>query len=129
MLKRRFFRIILYLLAVLLALFLAFYLYYRVVTNIKEPGIAASQKISMERVTTGPDSYSCEHGWLRKAREGWWEMYLEGSPYEIGYAHGLLTKELMEKQERAFLNRLEEIIPSKFYQDFMLAFTRFFNRG
>jgi len=82
----------------------------------------------MDRVTAGPDEYACEHGWLRKAREGWWEMYLDGSPYEIGYAHGLLTKELMEAQERAFLNRLEELIPSKFYQEFMLAFVRFFNR-
>jgi isopenicillin-N N-acyltransferase like protein len=129
MLKGRLIRIILYVLAGLFAFILAFYLYYRVTTNIKEPEIAGSKKISMERLSTGPDEYSCEHGWLRKAREGWWEMYLDGSPYEIGYAHGLLTKELMSKQERAFLNRLAEFIPSKFYQDFMLAFVRYFNRN
>ncbi len=85
-------------------------------------------QFSMQRTTTGPDAYSCEHGWLRKAREGWWEMYLEGSPYEIGYAHGLLTEELNYNQEKAFLERLGELIPSKFYQDFMLSFVRFFNR-
>jgi isopenicillin-N N-acyltransferase-like protein len=128
MLKRRFIRIILYILAGLLFIILAFYIYYRLATNVREPDIAGSQKFSMERTGTGPDEYACEHGWLRKSREGWWEMYLEGSPYEIGYAHGLLTKELMEEQERAFLSRLEELIPSKFYQDFMLAFVRFFNR-
>jgi isopenicillin-N N-acyltransferase like protein len=128
MLKSRSIRVVLYILAALLALILAFYIYYRVTTNIREPKIAGYGVSSMERVSAGPDAYTCEHGWLRKAREGWWEMYLEGSPYEIGYAHGLLTKELMEKQERAFLNRLEEFIPSKIYQDFMLAFTRFFNR-
>jgi hypothetical protein len=128
MLKRRFIRIILYLLAGLLALMLGFYLYYRISTNVREPEIAIAQKSSMERVSTGPDEFACEHGWLRKAREGWWEMYLEGSPYEIGYTHGLLTKDLMAGQERAFLSRLEELIPSKFYQEFMLGFVRFFNR-
>jgi hypothetical protein len=128
MLKRRFIRIILYILGGLLALILAFYLYYRVSTNVREPEIAGSEEFSMERISTGPQEFSCEHGWLRRSREGWWEMYLEGSPYEIGYAHGLLTKELMEAQERAFLKRLEKLIPSKFYQDFMLAFVRFFNR-
>ena len=125
MLKNRLIRILLYILAGLLALILAFYLYYRISTNIREPEIADSQKTSIERIRSGQDGYACEHGWLRKAREGWWEMYLEGSPYEIGYAHGLLTKELMEVQERAFLGRLKELIPSTFYQDFMLAFVRF----
>ena len=128
MLKKRFIRIILYILGIILALILAFYLYYRITTNVKEPEIAGSQTFSMERTHIGPDEYTCEHGWLRKAREGWWEMHLQGSPYEIGYAHGLLTKELMEKQERAFLERLREFIPSTFYQRFMLGFTRFFNR-
>jgi isopenicillin-N N-acyltransferase like protein len=112
----------------LLFIILTFYLYYRVSTNVREPEIAGSKEFSTERVSTGPNDYACDHGWLRKAHEGWWEMYLEGSPYEIGCAHGLLTKELMEEQERAFLSRLEEIIPTKFYQDFMLAFVRFFNR-
>ncbi|MCK9400159.1 MAG: C45 family peptidase [Bacteroidales bacterium] len=128
MLKRRFIRILLYLLAGLLAIILAFYLYYRISTNVTEPEISNAQKSSMERISAGPDEFACEHGWLRKAREGWWEMYLEGSPYEIGYAHGLLTKELMKEQERAFLGRLEELVPTKFYQEFMLGFVRFFNR-
>jgi hypothetical protein len=83
----------------------------------------------MERNSKGPDEYTCDHGWLRKDREGWYEMYLEGSPYEIGYAHGLLTKELMYAQEKAFLERLGELIPSEFYQDLMLGFARFFNRN
>jgi hypothetical protein len=56
-------------------------------------------------------------------------MYLEGNPYEIGYAHGLLTEELMAEQEKAFTGRLAELIPTRFYQRFMLGFVRYFNRN
>ena len=126
--ERRSIRILLYILTGLLVILVALNIYYRLATRVGEPEMAGVQQFTMERATTGPEAYSCDHGWLRKAREGWWEMYLEGSPYEIGYAHGLLTKELMDEQERAFLDRLEELIPSKFYQKFMLGFARFFNR-
>jgi isopenicillin-N N-acyltransferase like protein len=127
--ERRSIRILLYILAGLLVAAGALYLYYRLVTHVAEPVIAGDPQFSMERITKGPDNYACYHGWLRKDREGWWEMYLEGSPYEIGYAHGLLTKELMADQEKAFLDRLGELIPSKLYQEFMLGFARFFNRN
>jgi hypothetical protein len=106
----------------------AFYIYFKIVTRVDEPQITDKKQTSVEKTLKGSNVNSCEHGWIRKAREGWWEMYLEGSPYEVGYAHGLLTQELNYAQEKAFLERLEELIPGKFYQDFMLAFVRFFNR-
>jgi isopenicillin-N N-acyltransferase like protein len=127
--KQKFIRVLLIILAVLLFLLIGFYIYFKIVTRVSEPEIPVSQQTEMHRVTEGTNVYSCEHGWLRKEREGWWLMYLEGSPYEVGYAHGLLTKELNYNQEKAFLKRLGELIPSKLYQDFMLAFVRFFNRN
>lgn len=104
------------------------YVYYKIVTKVSEPEIEPSQLVSFERTPSASNMNNCEYGWLRKERDGWWVMYLEGSPYEVGYAHGLLTQELMADQERAFLERLAELIPSKFYQRFMLGFVRFFNR-
>ena len=127
--KRRSIRVMLYILTGLLVIIIAFYIYYRIATRVSEPEIANALQFSMQRTSTGPDEYSCEHGWLRKAREGWWEMYLEGSPYEIGYAHGLLTKELNYDQEKAFLERLGELIPSKFYQKFHAGFCQVFQQG
>ncbi len=127
--RRRVIKIFLYILAGFLLLIAGFYVYFKIVTRVDEPEIAGMEQVSMVRTGTGPDGYRCEHGWLRKAREGWWEMYLEGSPYEVGYAHGLLTQELNYAQEKAFLARLGELIPSKFYQNFLLSFTRFFNRN
>jgi isopenicillin-N N-acyltransferase like protein len=129
MLRKKALRIILYILAGILLVIAGFYVYFKVVTRVDEPEIAGQEQIKMTRTSDGPDSYSCAHGWLKKVREGWWLMYLEGSPFEVGYAHGLLTKELSNGQEKAFLERLEELIPSKLYQDFMLAFVRFFNRN
>jgi hypothetical protein len=126
--KKRAIRIFLYILAAFLLLIAGFYVYFKVVTRVPEPKISNQSALAMSRTRQGSNIYTCEHGWLRKSREGWWEMYLEGSPYEVGYAHGLLTQELSYAQEKAFLKRLEELIPSKFYQDFMLSFARFFNR-
>lgn len=127
--KRRLIRLILYILSGFLLILAGLYIYYIIATRVKEPEIAGSEQFSMVRETAGADAYTCSHGWLRKAADGWWVMYLEGNPYEIGYAHGLLTQELNYSQEKAFLERLAEMIPSKFYQRFMLAFVRFFNRN
>jgi len=129
MLRRRAIKIFLYILAGFLLVISGLYIYFRIVTKVDEPEIEGLQQISMERVSSGPDEYSCTHGYIRKVREGWWEMHLKGSPFEIGFAHGLLTRELMADQERAFLERLGELIPSKFYQRFMLGFVRYFNRN
>lgn len=129
MLKRKSIRILLYSLAVLLLLILVLWAGYRISTRVEAPVIEGMESLSMERLAHSDTSFNCSHGWLRKSREGWWEMYLEGSPYEIGYAHGLLTRELMAFQEQAFTERLAELIPGKAYQRFMLAFVRFFNRN
>lgn len=129
MLRKKFIRIILYILAGFLFVLAALFVFYKIVTKVEEPVMPAEKEVSMDRVSDGPYAWHCEHGWLRKEREGWWLMYLEGSPYEVGYAHGLLTQELNYKQEKAFLERLAELIPTNTYQRFMLSFVRFFNRN
>ena len=62
MLRRRYIRILLYVLAGLLALIMLSYLYYRLATNVSEPEIASVQISKMERISSGPDEFSCEHG-------------------------------------------------------------------
>lgn len=127
--RRKIIRILIWIIAGLLILLAGLYIYFRIVTIVSEPEVIQSDGMKMTREVTGKDSYACENGWLRKTREGWWEMYLVGDPYEVGYAHGLLTQELNYEQEKAFLARLAEMIPSKFYQRFMLSFVRYFNRN
>lgn len=65
---------------------------------------------------------------LQKNPYGLWELYLEGNPYERGYAKGKLAEELIYKQEKVFVGRVEEILPSKFQQSIVRHFLRFFNR-
>jgi hypothetical protein len=82
----------------------------------------------MERVETATDSYSVGNNWLRKNQYGLWEMYLEGTPFEMGVANGKLTKELIHKQEVAFVDKIKELVPSPGYLNFLKYFVGFFNR-
>lgn len=55
-------------------------------------------------------------------------MYLEGSAFERGLANGKLSRELIYKQEKAFVDQIKELIPSETYLKFLKYFIRFFNR-
>ena len=46
----------------------------------------------------------------------------------MGVVNGKLTKELIFKQEKAFVDHIGEMIPSESYLDFLKYFIRFFNR-
>ncbi|MCG8697936.1 MAG: C45 family peptidase [Bacteroidales bacterium] len=66
--------------------------------------------------------------WLRESAPGTWEMYLEGSPYEMGCINGILTADQVKDQEEYFVGQLDYFIPKKFYQNVMYTLVRFFNR-
>ena len=65
---------------------------------------------------------------LRKNSYDIWELYLEGNPLERGLANGNLTEELMYEQEKIFVSKIEELVPSKFQQNLVRGFLKFFNR-
>ncbi|OHX67283.1 C45 family autoproteolytic acyltransferase/hydolase [Flammeovirga pacifica] len=44
-------------------------------------------------------------------KDGLWELYTEGSPFEIGYATGILTKDILHKHEDAFISKVIENSP------------------
>jgi hypothetical protein len=56
-------------------------------------------------------------------------MYIEGDPFERGVAFGKLTKELLFYQEAAFIEQIQELVPSKGYLKFLKYFTAWFNRN
>ena len=80
------------------------------------------------RIKVSENHYTLNENWLKKVDEGIWVMYVEGSPYERGRAYGVLSKELMEVQEDAFVSQLNEMIPSAFFQQFLRVFISWFNR-
>ncbi|SEI73093.1 Acyl-coenzyme A:6-aminopenicillanic acid acyl-transferase [Dyadobacter koreensis] len=83
---------------------------------------------SYKRIKLGPDSYKVDNCWLRKNKNGIWEMYLEGAPYERGLIYGVLAKELMEKQEVHFVAQIKEIIPNSFFLQVLKGFVAWFNK-
>jgi predicted choloylglycine hydrolase len=102
--------------------------WYHFDTKISKPKANESLVNTLQRETLGPDQYRIGNNWLKKNEYGLWEMYLEGSPFERGVISGKLTEELVYKQEKAFVDKIKEMIPSESYLDFLKYFIRFFNR-
>ena len=65
---------------------------------------------------------------LLKNKQGLWELYVEGDPLEIGLSTGALSDSLLKKQEQIFFSRIEDIVPSKFQQNLLRNFLKWYNR-
>lgn len=122
--RKRFGKFIL-IVAIILA---AYYLIFSFLTEIKKPDIESSPLENMDRVRISENHYKLSNNFLQKNESGLWELYLEGSPYEIGIAGGKLTKELIEIQEEAFVEQINTLIPSPFYLKFLKHMISWFNR-
>ncbi len=71
----------------------------------------------------------CAHSWLKHNSYNLWEFYIEGNPYERGIKTGMLTKPLIEEQEKAFVAQILKMVPSKTYLNFLKYIVAFFNRN
>lgn len=65
---------------------------------------------------------------LRLGADGLWEMKVSGSPLERGEAIGKLAPGLLYAQEKAFTDKLFEMVPDKLYRRFLHYFITIFNR-
>ena len=81
-----------------------------------------------KRVQVGKDHYTLGENWLKKNDHGIWEMYIEGDPYERGLIYGELAKELVQKQERVFVEQINQFVPSDVWQQFLRLMLDFFNK-
>ena len=97
--------------------------------RIPSPEIKSSKTIeSYKRIQLAPDHFVVEDSWLKKNKQGIWEMYLAGNPYERGLKYGILARELMEKQEVHFVDQINEMIPNKFFLQVIKGFVGWFNK-
>jgi isopenicillin-N N-acyltransferase-like protein len=93
------------------------------------PSIESNKTVeSYKRIRIAPNHYQVENCWLKKNKNGIWEMYLEGSPYERGVIYGILARELMEKQEIHFVKQIREMIPNAFFLQILKGFVGWFNK-
>ncbi len=126
--KYRGFRFLLYGIATLGVLLIALFIYVRLVAVVHPPNVNTHRYDSLQRKELAPGYYTLDNNWLRKNNYGLFEMYVEGKPYERGLAMGVLSKELVQHQEEAFVNQINQLVPSPVYLGILKYFVGWFNR-
>lgn len=110
-------------------LLLIAFLYVKNVSVIREPVVPAHTET--DPLMHQPDSglFIVGNNWFRKSESGLYELYLEGKPFERGIANGKLTRSLVQFQEKAFLEQINDMIPSTTYLGFLKYFVGWFHRN
>jgi hypothetical protein len=109
-------------------LLIAFMVYLYAVAIDYPPKPSDLSSLHWNRSEPSAGFYKLKNSWFRKSKSGLFELYVEGNPFERGVINGKLTKELVVKQEVAFVGQIDKMIPSKFYQHFLKYFIAWFNR-
>jgi hypothetical protein len=73
-------------------------------------------------------TFSFNQNYLTKNNQQIWELYVKGNPLQLGYNYGALTQNLMQKQEEIFFSKVETFVPSKFKQNLLRGFLKWYNR-
>ncbi len=94
----------------------------------QRPDVTGIKTIDTSRVKHNDSLYSLGKNQLFRNKQGIWELYIEGDALERGVANGNLTRELIHHQEIAFMEKLEEMVPSEDYRGFLKSIVSWFNR-
>ena len=121
-------KIVLISLAVFTMLLISFVVYFKIAVTLSPPEVSDLSSLKLERQKIGRDYYKIGNNWIRKNKYGLWEMYVEGSSFERGVVMGKLSKELIYKQESAFVDEINKIVPSSIYLYGLKLFVAWFNR-
>nr|WP_237690528.1 C45 family peptidase [Salegentibacter lacus] len=92
------------------------------------PDITGIEKIDTTRTKISDNHYKIGKNSLYKNKHGIWELYVEGDALERGVISGSLTRELMHKQETAFMEKIYELVPKTGYRNFLKKTVAWFNR-
>jgi isopenicillin-N N-acyltransferase-like protein len=125
---RKILRGVLYFLGLVLVLLIAGIIYLVIVSKVDPPEVADQRSLQLNRRDLGDGLYTLNNSWFRKSKTGLYELYVEGSPFEMGVINGKLTKELVVRQEDHFTDQINKMIPSTFYQHFLKYVIGWFNR-
>jgi isopenicillin-N N-acyltransferase-like protein len=98
------------------------------IVALHEPIIKNSANYNSLKRDSINNGWICGANWIHKNDLGLYEMYLEGSPYERGYINGLLSQELVKRQEDFFVHRLNQMLPSSVHQYLLKMFVLWFNK-
>jgi hypothetical protein len=92
------------------------------------PDINAYNNNVPVRVQINDSTYHVGNNFLTRNQQGLWELYVEGDPLERGLIMGILSQELMETQERIFVNKIDDLVSPGTRQSFLRHFLKWYNR-
>ncbi|MCU4154360.1 hypothetical protein J1N10_00100 [Carboxylicivirga sp. A043] len=108
---------------------IAIVLFVAVRSMILEPPAVDNKDVLQSTVININDSLSlCKSDWLKLNDGGISELYISGSPFEMGVHNGMLTKGLAGKQEAYFFDFISSLIPSKATLQYLKYFISYFNK-
>ena len=103
-------------------------LYYSALHKFKEPNVSVD--LSDYPLTQWSDSLRiCGNNYLLLNTDGLWEAKISGSALERGAILGLMSKDILQNQERVFVDQIHQIIPSERYIRILHKFIAIFNRN
>ena len=81
-----------------------------------------------DRIKISDTSFKIDNNFILKNEHDLWELKIEGDALERGLIHGSLARELFEIQEESFLNKIDELVPSKTWKSVLRHFLAWYNR-
>ena len=96
-------------------------------TSAKTDGDSETETSDSPRAIA-PTANPAEVNALRLSESGLWEMRVIGNAFERGEAIGKLAPQLLYEQEKAFADKLFEMVPSRSYRKLLHYFITIFNR-
>ncbi len=101
---------------------------YKYMVQLEPPYIKDKSSLNLIKQKINDSLYMCDDSWLRLNKSGIWEMYVAGSPFELGVKNGKLTQQLSEEQEDKFIEFIKSIIPSEATLNYLKYFIAWFNK-
>ncbi|MFC6860912.1 C45 family autoproteolytic acyltransferase/hydolase [Zunongwangia atlantica] len=92
------------------------------------PNVAGISEVDTVRTKISDTHFSLGKNNLFQNKYGVWELYIEGDALELGLANGALTQDLIHHQENAFMGKINEMVPSEGYRNFLKKLVSWFNR-
>ncbi|RME84878.1 MAG: hypothetical protein D6785_05070 [Planctomycetota bacterium] len=92
------------------------------------PAYQPSPKVLKQQVKRNGKRRKIGTSWFFYEK-GLHRMYLEGSSFEMGYYHAKLTQDLLKEQEKIFLDKIHEYVPSSFFLWLLRKYVTWHNRN
>lgn len=97
--------------------------------SVKHQPITVGYNDEFPQVTKHSDSlFTAGNNYLLLNKVGLWELYVAGDPLERGLMMGALYDSLYHYQEQVFFGKVQELVPSRFKQNMLRQFLKWYNR-